>query len=57
MQHTVSTKTLVKASISAVVVGAIELFIGMLQEEYNIDPTSICNKLGLTVRANEVEMI
>ena len=56
MQHTVSTKTLVKASISAVVVAAIALVTFILPAEYNIDPTGIGNKLGLTELAQAVEM-
>ena len=56
MQHTVSTKTLVKASISAVVVAAIALVTFILPAEYNIDPTGIGNKLGLTALAQAAEM-
>ena len=56
MQHTVSTKTLVKASISAVVVAAIALVTFILPAEYNIDPTGIGNKLGLTALAQAAEV-
>jgi hypothetical protein len=51
MQHTVSTKTLVKASLSAIVIAAIALVTIILPAEYNIDPTGIGNKLGLTALA------
>lgn len=55
MQHTVSTKTLVKASIAASVVAAIALVIFILPAEYNIDPTGIGHKLGLTTLAQVAE--
>lgn len=48
MQHTVSSKTLVKASLAAIVVGVIVLVTLILPAEYNIDPTGIGQKLGLT---------
>jgi hypothetical protein len=48
MQHTVSSKTLVKASLSAIVVGIIALVALILPAEYNIDPTGVGQKLGLT---------
>lgn len=48
MQHTVSSKTLVKASISATIVAAIALVTLILPAEYNIDPTGVGQKLGLT---------
>ncbi|WPZ01161.1 hypothetical protein [Idiomarina sp. OXR-189] len=56
MQHTVSTKTLVKASISAVVVAVIALVTFILPAEYNIDPTGLGGKLGLTALAQAAEM-
>ncbi|APE06163.1 MAG: hypothetical protein CL600_06060 [Alteromonas sp.] len=55
MQHTVSTKTLVKASITATVVAAIALVTFILPAEYNIDPTGIGHKLGLTTLAQVAE--
>ena len=55
MQHTVSTKTLVKASITATVVAAIALVTFILPAEYNIDPTGIGHKLGLTTLAQATE--
>ena len=59
MQHTVSTKTLVKASIAATVVAAIALVTFILPAEYNIDPTGIGQKLGLTTlaQANESDVV
>ncbi|WP_213997617.1 hypothetical protein [Arsukibacterium sp.] len=48
MQHTVSTKTLVKASVAAAVVAVIALATLILPAEYNIDPTGIGKQLGLT---------
>ena len=56
MQHTVTTKTLIKASISAVVVAAIVLITLILPAEYNIDPTGLGSKLGLTAIAQVAEV-
>lgn len=55
MQHTVSTKTLVKASVSATVVAAIALVTFILPAEYNIDPIGVGQKLGLTSIAQAAE--
>lgn len=55
MQHTVSTKTLIQATIGAIVVAAIALVTFILPAEYNIDPTGIGNKLGLTALAQAAE--
>jgi hypothetical protein len=55
MQHTVSSKTLIKASVSAIIVAAIVLVTIILPGEYNIDPTGIGKKLGLTVLATAGE--
>jgi hypothetical protein len=55
MQHTVSTKNLVKASVSATVVAAIALVTFILPAEYNIDPTGVGQKLGLTSIAQAAE--
>ncbi|MFC0116462.1 hypothetical protein ACFFK7_00805 [Pseudoalteromonas xiamenensis] len=57
MQHTVSTKTLIKASISAVLVAAVALVTLILPAEYNIDPTGLGKQLGLTkiAQASEAE--
>ncbi|GAC34338.1 hypothetical protein [Paraglaciecola polaris] len=51
MQHTVSTKTLLKASASATLVAIVALITFILPAEYNIDPTGIGQELGLTVLA------
>lgn len=48
MQHTVSLKTLIIASVSSTVVAAIALVTLILPAEYNIDPTGLGQKLGLT---------
>ena len=55
MQHTVSTKSLIKASISAVVIAVVTLVLFILPAEYNIDPTGIGHELGLTTLANAGE--
>lgn len=59
MQHTVSAKTLIKASITAIVVAVIALVTFILPAEYNIDPTGIGHSLGLTTlaHANETENV
>jgi hypothetical protein len=51
MQHTVSSRSLIKSSIGAIVVAAIALIIFILPAEYNIDPTGIGHRLGLTTLA------
>lgn len=51
MQPTVSNKSLIKATIIALVIAAIALVTIILPSEYNIDPTGIGDKLGLTVLA------
>jgi len=51
MQHTVSSKTLIKATVSATVVAIVAVITLILPAEYNIDPTGIGHKLGLTVLA------
>ncbi|MEW6983111.1 hypothetical protein AAD001_10730 [Colwelliaceae bacterium 6471] len=56
MQHSVSTKTLAKASLSAIIVAVIALVTFILPAEYNIDPTGIGNKLGLTALAKAAEV-
>ncbi|HBN88810.1 MULTISPECIES: hypothetical protein [Rheinheimera] len=55
MQHTVSSKTLVKASLAAIVVGVIVLVTLILPAEYNLDPTGIGQKLGLTKIAQALQ--
>ncbi len=51
MQPTVSNKSLLKATIIALVIAAIALVTIILPSEYNIDPTGIGEKLGLTALA------
>ncbi|MFT4937034.1 MAG: hypothetical protein ACI88A_000043 [Paraglaciecola sp.] len=48
-QHVVSTKTLIKSSIAALLIAAIVFVTIILPAEYNIDPSNIGNALGLTV--------
>jgi hypothetical protein len=50
--HVVSSKTLLKSIIAAVVVALIVFVCFILPAEYNIDPTHIGHKLGLTVLAH-----
>lgn len=51
MHQTVSSKTLIKAALSASAVAIIALVTIILPAEYNIDPTGIGHKLGVTVLA------
>ena len=51
MQHTVSSKTLLKATASAICVAIAVLITVILPAEYNIDPTGLGQKLGLTILA------
>ncbi|MBH0073615.1 hypothetical protein I6E78_16800 [Pseudoalteromonas sp. NZS127] len=55
MQHTVSSKTLIKASITALFVAIIALVLFILPAEYNIDPTGIGKQLGVTKIAQASE--
>ena len=55
MQHTVSRSTLIKAALSAIVVAGIVLVTLILPAEYNIDPTGIGQKIGVTVLAQAAE--
>lgn len=48
MQQTVSTQTLIKASIGSTLIAIIVLITFILPAEYNIDPTGLGQKLGLT---------
>ncbi len=52
MQHTLSNKALLKSTIIAVVIAGLVLISFILPAEYNIDPTGIGAKLGLTALAN-----
>ncbi|MDO8862059.1 hypothetical protein Q6D67_10120 [Haliea sp. E1-2-M8] len=55
MQHTVSLTALVKASLAAILIAAIALVTFILPAEYNIDPTGVGHKLGLTLLAEAAE--
>lgn len=48
MQPTTSNATLIKSTIAALLFGSIALVSFILPAEYNIDPTGIGSKLGLT---------
>jgi predicted lipoprotein with Yx(FWY)xxD motif len=50
-QHEVSTKTLIKLTIAATIIAAVVFVCFILPAEYNIDPTHIGHKLGLTALA------
>lgn len=52
MQHTLSNKALLKSTIIALVIAGVVLVSFILPAEYNIDPTGIGTKLGLTALAN-----
>jgi hypothetical protein len=54
MQHTLSNKALFKSTIVAVVTAGIILISFILPAEYNIDPTGMGAKLGLTTLAKPV---
>ena len=51
-EHVVSTKTLVKSTIAATIIAAVVFVCFILPAEYNIDPTHIGHKLGLTALAH-----
>jgi hypothetical protein len=50
-KHVVSTKTLLKSTIAATIIALIVFVVFILPAEYNIDPTHIGHKLGLTALA------
>ncbi|WP_057833089.1 hypothetical protein [Colwellia sp. TT2012] len=52
MQDTLSNKALLKATVIAVFIAGLALVSFILPAEYNIDPTGIGAKLGLTALAN-----
>jgi hypothetical protein len=55
MQDVVGTKTLIKSSVAAIFIAAL-VFVGIiLPAEYNIDPTGIGHKLGLTALAHNAD--
>ncbi len=49
MQHTLSTSALIKSTVIAICIALLVLITIILPAEYNIDPTGIGEKLGLTV--------
>ena len=51
MQKTLPTATLIKTTLLAMVIAAIALITVILPAEYNIDPTGVGEKLGLTLLA------
>lgn len=51
-QHVVSTQTLIKSTVAATLMAVILLVCFILPAEYNIDPTHIGEKLGLTTLAH-----
>jgi len=52
IQPIVSTKTLIKSALVASIIALIVFVVFILPAEYNIDPTHIGHKLGLTVLAH-----
>ncbi|WOH37974.1 hypothetical protein RI844_01695 [Thalassotalea fonticola] len=52
MQHTLSTAALIKSTIIALTIAVLALVSFILPAEYNIDPTGMGEKLGLTALAN-----
>lgn len=55
MEHSVNLTTLIKASLAALVLAAVALLTLILPAEYNIDPTGIGQRIGLTVLAPSVD--
>jgi len=55
MKYSVNLTTLIKASLAALVLAAVALLTLILPAEYNIDPTGIGQRLGLTVLAQSAE--
>jgi hypothetical protein len=51
MQHTLSTRALFKSTLIAIIIAGLALVSFILPAEYNIDPTGIGAKLGLTALA------
>jgi hypothetical protein len=51
MQHTLSNKALIKSTLIALIIAGLALISFILPAEYNIDPTGIGAKLGLTALA------
>ncbi|MEY8198251.1 MAG: hypothetical protein RPS47_03315 [Colwellia sp.] len=57
MQHTLSNRALLKSSIIALMIAGLVLISFILPAEYNIDPTGIGAKLGLTALTNPVATV
>ena len=55
MEQSVSLTTLIKASVAAILLAAVAFVSFILPAEYNIDPTGVGQKLGLTVLAQSAE--
>lgn len=55
MEHSVNLTTLIKASLAAIVAAAVALLTLILPAEYNIDPTGVGQRLGLTVLAQSAD--
>jgi hypothetical protein len=56
-QDVVSTKTLIKSTIAATIIALIVFVCFILPAEYNIDPTHIGQKLGLTALASHEDEV
>ena len=57
MQDTLSNKALLKSTVIALLIAGLALISFILPAEYNIDPTGIGAKLGLTALANPTASI
>ncbi|KGK00505.1 hypothetical protein [Thalassotalea sp. ND16A] len=55
MQQTLSTAALLKSTIIALIIAVLALVSFILPAEYNVDPTGVGAKLGLTALANTNE--
>ncbi|MCJ8318326.1 MAG: hypothetical protein MJK12_01745 [Colwellia sp.] len=57
MEQNLQSRSLVKATIISAVIAIIALVLFILPAEYNIDPTGIGKKLGLTVFNNQAVIV
>jgi len=57
MQHTLSNKALFKATFIALIIAGLALISFILPAEYNVDPTGIGAKLGLTALATATPVV
>lgn len=55
MEQGVSLTTLIKASVAAILLAAVAIVSFIFPAEYNIDPTWVGQKLGLTLLAESAE--